>query len=163
MKGPSINSIVAIIAIIILYGLMGCVEAKAGSKKYIGKTLTRSTKGHQVIVEKPLVEPVVEEKPVIEEEPVVEPEIIKDPIPEKEPEVKEEIIPEPTGGAHRDPQKAAGFLKEVVNRHLDELMQLNPEELREQRYQKYRSVGVFNEQQATVSQADETIEQDGTV
>ena len=74
----------------------------------------------------------------------------------------EEIIPEPTGGAHRDPQKAGGFLKEVVSRHLDELMQQSPEELREQRYQKYRNVGVFNEQQTNVSQPDDTAAPDCT-
>jgi len=76
--------------------------------------------------------------------------------------IVEEIIPEPIGGAHRNHEKAAGFLKQVVNRHLAELAQLSPDELREQRYQKYRSVGVFNEQQATVSQADEASEPDNT-
>jgi acetyl-CoA carboxylase carboxyl transferase subunit alpha len=72
--------------------------------------------------------------------------------------IVEEIIPEPVGGAHRDHEKAASLLKEVVCRHLDELMQLSPEELLEQRYQKYRNVGVFNEQQTHLAQTGKTVE-----
>jgi acetyl-CoA carboxylase carboxyl transferase subunit alpha len=59
--------------------------------------------------------------------------------------VADEIIPEPPGGAHRDPRQAAARLGEALRRHLTELRALSPEELTEQRYRKYRSLGVFVE------------------
>ena len=59
--------------------------------------------------------------------------------------VIDEIIPEPLGGAHRNPLEAAINVKEALLRHLAELKQMSPEELREQRYRKFRSMGVFVE------------------
>jgi len=53
----------------------------------------------------------------------------------------DEIIPEPLGGAHRDPQKMAGVLKEAINRNLKELEVLNKEELLKLRYKKFRNIG----------------------
>jgi acetyl-CoA carboxylase carboxyl transferase subunit alpha len=76
--------------------------------------------------------------------------------------IVEEIIPEPVGGAHRDHNKAAQFLKEVVNRHLDELSQSNSDELREQRYRKYRNVGVFNDLQEALIHSSEKAEPDSS-
>jgi len=55
------------------------------------------------------------------------------------------IIPEPEGGAHRDPDKAASNVKEYIIRSLQELNKLNPEEMIQQRIQKYRRMGVFGE------------------
>jgi acetyl-CoA carboxylase carboxyl transferase subunit alpha len=57
--------------------------------------------------------------------------------------VIDEIIPEPAGGAHRDPQAAAEALGSVLKKHLRELKRLRAEQLIEQRYQKFRSMGVF--------------------
>lgn len=57
--------------------------------------------------------------------------------------IVEDIIPEPIGGAHRDHKTTAATFKEYVMRHLNELLSLSPDELRKQRYQKYRSVGAF--------------------
>lgn len=54
----------------------------------------------------------------------------------------DEIIPEPLGGAHRDPQKTAEGLKEVINRGLEELKELNKENLLKLRYKKFRAMGV---------------------
>jgi acetyl-CoA carboxylase carboxyl transferase subunit alpha len=54
----------------------------------------------------------------------------------------DEIAPEPLGGAHRDPQKMAATLKEVIKRNLKELNELSKEELLKLRYKKYRSIGV---------------------
>ena len=54
------------------------------------------------------------------------------------------IIPEPLGGAHRDHKGAAKLLGEALKTHLDELRKLSPQELQDQRYAKYRAVGVFD-------------------
>ena len=63
--------------------------------------------------------------------------------------VVEEIIPEPPGGAHHDPTKAAENLKEAVARHLKELKALSPKELVMNRYEKFRGMGYFIEEQST--------------
>jgi acetyl-CoA carboxylase, carboxyl transferase, alpha subunit len=55
----------------------------------------------------------------------------------------EEIIPEPMGGAHRDPEIQAEAIKEAVWRHLQELLKMTPEQLVEDRYQKFRDIGHF--------------------
>jgi len=58
-------------------------------------------------------------------------------------EIIEEIIPEPQGGAHRDKEMQAEAIKEALWRHLQELLKLTPDELREDRYEKFRKVGKF--------------------
>jgi acetyl-CoA carboxylase carboxyl transferase subunit alpha len=57
------------------------------------------------------------------------------------------IVPEPRGGAHRDPEAQASVLKEHVIRHLTELMALSEEQLREDRYNKFRKLGRFTHTQ----------------
>ncbi len=59
--------------------------------------------------------------------------------------VIDEIVKEPLGGAHRDHKRAASILKRVIRRHLAELVQKDPDELLEERYEKWRSMGVFSE------------------
>ncbi|MGQ4647188.1 acetyl-CoA carboxylase carboxyl transferase subunit alpha [Lyngbya aestuarii] len=59
--------------------------------------------------------------------------------------ILDQILPEPLGGAHTDPLGAASVLKESLLQNLGELNQLTPGELRELRYQKFRSIGVFTE------------------
>jgi acetyl-CoA carboxylase carboxyl transferase subunit alpha len=61
--------------------------------------------------------------------------------------VADDVIPEPLGGAHRDPTAAATTLGEALRRHLAELNRLSADELMEQRYQKFRAIGVFLEKQ----------------
>jgi acetyl-CoA carboxylase carboxyl transferase subunit alpha len=59
--------------------------------------------------------------------------------------IVEEIITEPIGGAHRNPEQAAQLLKAALTRHLNELCAMTPDALRQQRYEKFRRVGVFSE------------------
>ncbi len=59
----------------------------------------------------------------------------------------EAIIPEPRGGAHRDPQATARNLEAYISDTLDELSALPAEELIGARYQRYRRIGVFREEQ----------------
>jgi acetyl-CoA carboxylase carboxyl transferase subunit alpha len=60
--------------------------------------------------------------------------------------VIDELIKEPLGGAHRDPPKMAEWIREAVERHLQELEQIDPEELLMKRYEKFRKMGVFLEE-----------------
>ncbi len=53
----------------------------------------------------------------------------------------DEIIFEPLGGAHRDPQKMTGTLKEALLRNLKALKAQDKERLVELRYKKFRSIG----------------------
>ncbi len=53
----------------------------------------------------------------------------------------DEIIPEPLGGAHRDPQKTAEGLKEIVTKNLRELKALSKDSLLKARYKKFRDIG----------------------
>jgi acetyl-CoA carboxylase carboxyl transferase subunit alpha len=55
----------------------------------------------------------------------------------------DEVIPEPLGGAHRDPEKMAHTLKEVIVKYLKTLKAQNKEQLLELRYQKFRNIGVL--------------------
>lgn len=57
--------------------------------------------------------------------------------------VVDEIVPEPRGGAHRDPEAQAAALKDAIWRHLRPLLSMSREELRENRYRKFRAMGRF--------------------
>lgn len=54
--------------------------------------------------------------------------------------VIDEIIHEPVGGAHRDHEATAQALGSAIRQHLAELQQLTPEQLVEDRYQKFRAM-----------------------
>jgi acetyl-CoA carboxylase carboxyl transferase subunit alpha len=54
----------------------------------------------------------------------------------------DETIPEPPGGAHRDPDQCLRAVGDVIERHLGELCAMGPEEVREDRYRRFRSLGV---------------------
>ena len=56
----------------------------------------------------------------------------------------DELVPEPVGGAHHNPYLAAGYLKEVLLKHLAELERYTVDELLEKRYQKFRAIGQFD-------------------
>lgn len=58
----------------------------------------------------------------------------------------DQVIPEPRGGAHHDHQQSALNFKEVVLKHINEVQQLSTEEMLEQRYQKFRAYGEWNEE-----------------
>jgi acetyl-CoA carboxylase carboxyl transferase subunit alpha len=53
------------------------------------------------------------------------------------------IIAEPPGGAHEDMDKAASLLGDALERHLNALRTRSPEQLAEDRYQKFRKMGGF--------------------
>jgi acetyl-CoA carboxylase carboxyl transferase subunit alpha len=59
--------------------------------------------------------------------------------------VIDEIIPEPFGGAHRDYEKISESLRKSISHHLSKLEGLTVEELLNQRYEKFRRMGVFGE------------------
>ncbi|WCF06887.1 acetyl-CoA carboxylase carboxyl transferase subunit alpha [Paenibacillus thiaminolyticus] len=63
----------------------------------------------------------------------------------KEMDIIEEIIPEPQGGAHKDVPAASAEVREALVRHLAELLEMSADELREDRYEKFRRIGVFEE------------------
>ena len=60
----------------------------------------------------------------------------------------DEIIPEAPGGAHRNAAVTAAKLRTALKTHLKELCELSTSELIEQRYQKFRKMGSFVENQA---------------
>src|SRR3954471_2958643 len=59
--------------------------------------------------------------------------------------VVDEVIPEARGGAHRDDDATAKLLGEALRRHLKELYYLKGEDLRADRYKKFRHMGAFVE------------------
>jgi acetyl-CoA carboxylase carboxyl transferase subunit alpha len=56
----------------------------------------------------------------------------------------DEIVPEPLGGAHRDVDAAADLVKAAVGKHLDQLLAMAPDDLRADRYEKFRAMGVLD-------------------
>jgi acetyl-CoA carboxylase carboxyl transferase subunit alpha len=62
--------------------------------------------------------------------------------------VIDEIVPEPAGGAHRYPEESAANLKAAIKKHLTDLLKLSPQELVEDRYEKFRRMGVWKEKKA---------------
>jgi acetyl-CoA carboxylase carboxyl transferase subunit alpha len=63
--------------------------------------------------------------------------------------VIDDVVPEPSGGAHRDHDEAARLLAGPLRRHLAELSRLGPEQLVEDRYAKFRRMGVVREESAS--------------
>jgi acetyl-CoA carboxylase carboxyl transferase subunit alpha len=55
------------------------------------------------------------------------------------------IVPEPAGGAHRNWDAAAQALRRALKDHLWELRSRSPEELVQERYEKFRRIGVFED------------------
>lgn len=60
-------------------------------------------------------------------------------------EIVDEIVPEPPGGAHLDGDAAAMALGEALERHLDDLADLDAEELVRTRREKYYAMGRWDE------------------
>lgn len=63
--------------------------------------------------------------------------------------IADEIIEEPYGGAHCDHQAAAKIIRDAIGRHLKELQGKSADKLIEERYQKYRAIGEFQESIST--------------
>jgi acetyl-CoA carboxylase carboxyl transferase subunit alpha len=51
------------------------------------------------------------------------------------------VVPEPLGGAHTDPEATSQLLKDVLLKHLTDLLALSPAARLKQRYDKFRSFG----------------------
>ncbi|OKP75747.1 acetyl-CoA carboxylase carboxyltransferase subunit alpha [Paenibacillus sp. P3E] len=73
-------------------------------------------------------------------------------------EVIEEIVPEPRGGAHRDYEETAVAIKDALWRHLQELSGMDCAELKEDRYLKFRKIGVFAEAEAELISAEAEVQ-----
>ena len=58
--------------------------------------------------------------------------------------VIDEVVPEPEGGAHRDHAEMAKRLGAVLQKHLEPLRKLSPDQLVSDRYAKFRALGVFS-------------------
>lgn len=65
----------------------------------------------------------------------------------------EGIIPEPLGGAHYDPPATIEAVRTTLTASLTTLTQQSPQDLVEQRYQKFRKIGAFEESQVAKSRA----------
>ncbi|MBI3317582.1 MAG: acetyl-CoA carboxylase carboxyltransferase subunit alpha [Candidatus Omnitrophica bacterium] len=57
----------------------------------------------------------------------------------------DEMVPEPLGGAHKEPQEAANFLKAALKRNLQELRKISPQDLLAGRAAKFRKMGLYTE------------------
>ena len=55
------------------------------------------------------------------------------------------IIDEPLGGAHMDPQACSDSIRSVLEKELPTLMKLDVDKLLELRYNKFRTIGIFEE------------------
>lgn len=60
--------------------------------------------------------------------------------------VIDEVLDEPVGGAHRDWETTARNVGEAIERHLRQLNELDPEHRFRLRQEKYRRIGIFNEE-----------------
>jgi acetyl-CoA carboxylase carboxyl transferase subunit alpha len=57
----------------------------------------------------------------------------------------DDVIPEPVGGAHTNHPATAASVKSYLKKHLEELKRLSPQELVEQRYDKFRAMTIVQE------------------
>ncbi len=55
----------------------------------------------------------------------------------------DEVVPEPWGGAHANHAEMAETLKKAILRHLDDFTGKSPDEIMQDRYDKFRAMGVF--------------------
>jgi acetyl-CoA carboxylase carboxyl transferase subunit alpha len=58
----------------------------------------------------------------------------------------DEVIPEVKGGAHKDIEKQAEEIRKVLKSSLEKLLKLTEDELIENRYQRFRTIGAFQTQ-----------------
>ena len=59
--------------------------------------------------------------------------------------IVDEVISEPFGGAHHDPGQTAKTLDYALQKHLNDLRALTPEQLVDTRYERFRHMGVYEE------------------
>jgi acetyl-CoA carboxylase carboxyl transferase subunit alpha len=58
-------------------------------------------------------------------------------------DIVEEVIPEPKGGAHRAMETQAAAIKAALWKHLQQLLNMTSDQLRQDRYHKFRKIGKF--------------------
>ena len=63
----------------------------------------------------------------------------------KEMGIIDKIIPEVLGGAHRDPKAQSVHIGDAIRESLEKLGSLDGKDLVEDRYDKFRNIGVFSE------------------
>ncbi len=66
--------------------------------------------------------------------------------------IVDEVLPEPSGGNNWAPLQAGETLKNALEKHLSELLALSNDELKKNRYTKFREMGKFLETQSIESQ-----------
>ncbi len=65
--------------------------------------------------------------------------------------IVDEVLKEPSGGNNWAPLQAGDTLKNALEKHLSELLALSPDELRDNRYSKFRKMGKYLESQSIES------------
>ncbi|MFC7364584.1 MULTISPECIES: acetyl-CoA carboxylase carboxyltransferase subunit alpha [Bhargavaea] len=63
----------------------------------------------------------------------------------KEMDIIDEVVPEVTGGAHRDAAGQAEAIREAIRSSMDKLCPMKTDEIIEDRYRKFRNIGVYKE------------------
>jgi len=71
-------------------------------------------------------------------------------------EIVDDIIKEPLGGAHKNAEKTAKNMEVKIAKYLKDLSSLSGKQLAEQRYQKFRRLGVFEEKEIKQSAKKKT-------
>ena len=66
--------------------------------------------------------------------------------------IVDEVLKEPSGGNNWAPLQAGDTLKNALEKHLSELLALSPDELRNNRYSKFRKMGKYFESQSIESE-----------
>ena len=66
--------------------------------------------------------------------------------------IVDEVLKEPSGGNNWAPLQAGDTLKNAIEKHLSELLALSPDELRNNRYSKFRKMGKYLESQSIESE-----------
>ena len=66
--------------------------------------------------------------------------------------IVDEVLKEPSGGNNWAPLQAGDTLKNAIEKHLSELLALSPDELRDNRYSKFRKMGKYLESQSIESE-----------
>jgi len=66
--------------------------------------------------------------------------------------IVDEVLKEPSGGNNWAPLQAGDTLKNALEKHLSELLALSPDELRNNRYSKFRNMGKYLESQSIESE-----------
>lgn len=59
--------------------------------------------------------------------------------------IVDEIVPEPLGGAHKDPEAVTSKIKKLLTENLHDLLKLPIDTLLQTRYEKYKSMGRYQE------------------